>query len=255
MLTAQVPQDWRALQNEVAQILRECEFQADVEKTINLARGQAAVDVYAIETVRGRTNTIFCECKLWKAAIPQGVIHAFRSVVADGGANVGYVITSSAFQSGAFSAADLTNLRLVTWPEFQNEFEKTWIDNRFRPHLTERLDPLMSLTEPILPRAIEALSDGEQRRFLELREKYTDLGALALRYSTYMATFTPDIGELPMRPQFVAAGSTPQLPDEILDATGYRDILAILISLGEQAISELRRALHPTEAAVPPEER
>jgi len=32
------------------------------------------------------------------------------------GANVGYVITTTGFQAGGLGAADLTNLRLVTWP-------------------------------------------------------------------------------------------------------------------------------------------
>lgn len=117
MITTRQPENWRALQRDVARILGECGFEAEIEKTVTLARGQAEVDVYAVETVRGRTNTIYCECKLWNASIPQGVIHAFRSVVADGGANVGYVITSSAFQRGAFAAAELTSLRLVTWTE------------------------------------------------------------------------------------------------------------------------------------------
>lgn len=251
MLTAHVPEDWRALQAEVAQILRECGFQAEVEAPITLARGQAEVDVYAVETVRGRRNVIFCECKLWKATVPQAVIHSFRSVVADGGANVGYVITSSGFQSGAYTAADLTNIRLVTWAEFQNEFEKTWIDHHFRPQITERLDPLMSLIEPLPPRGFDALGDQERQRFLDVRAKYFDLGALAMGYSTYTAMFASDIGELPLRPRFAATGLTQRLPDEILDATGYRDLLAIMIRRGEQAIAELRSALEPTGSDAP----
>lgn len=112
MITDREPADWRELQTLVARILAECGMQSEVEKSIALARGAAEVDVVALEAVQGRTNTIFCECKLWKSSVPQTVIHAFRTVVSDSGANVGYVITSSGFQRGAFAAADLTNLRL-----------------------------------------------------------------------------------------------------------------------------------------------
>lgn len=108
-------------------------------KTVILARDKADVDVVAVEIVNGRTNTILCECKLWKSSIPKNVIHEFRTVVEDGGANVGYVITSSGFERGALAAADLTNLRLVTWPEFQDEFHGTWVENHLRPEVTKRL--------------------------------------------------------------------------------------------------------------------
>jgi len=32
------------------------------------------------------------------------------------------------FQSGSFSAAELTNVELVTWEQFQEQFEETWYD-------------------------------------------------------------------------------------------------------------------------------
>lgn len=75
-------------------------YASEVEKTLTLARDTAEIDVFAVETIQGRTNTIYCECKLWKSSIPKNVINGFRTVVADGGANVGYVITSSDFQRG-----------------------------------------------------------------------------------------------------------------------------------------------------------
>jgi len=252
MLTTHVPQDWRALQRDVAQILRECGFEAETDKPVDLARGKAEVDVYAVENVRGRANTIYCECKLRKASVPQSVIHSFRTVVADGGANVGYVITSSAFQKGAFTAAELTNLRLVTWTEFQDEFESTWIEHHFRPQITNRLDELMTLIEPILPRAFDELGEEGRHNFLDVRARSLDLGALAMGYSTYMNLLGKDVGELPLRRAFEEMGKTTRLPDEILDADGFRDLLHVLLSAGEQAIAELRSALDPADPATPP---
>lgn len=100
------------------------------------------------------------------------MIQGFRTVVEDGGANDGYVITSSGFHSGALAAADLTNLRLVTWPELRAEFEGTWVENHLRSEVTKRLDDFMELVEPLLPRAFSELSEPVKAKFLELRERY-----------------------------------------------------------------------------------
>jgi len=53
-------------------------------------------------------------------------VHAFRTTVADGGAHIGYVISKVGCQSRAFEAAKLSNVKLLTWSDFQDEFEQTW---------------------------------------------------------------------------------------------------------------------------------
>jgi len=247
VIASRQPDDWRALQHDVAQIFDECGFAVDIEKPVTLARGQATVDVYAEENIRGRTYRIFCECKRWKSSIPQSVIHGFRTVVADGGANVGYVITSSAFQTGAFAAADLTNIRLVSWAEFQEDFEKTWIDNHLRQYVTDRLDSLLSYVEPILPRAFDDLDDDGKRNYIAVRDRYFDLGALVMLFTTHVTGFFPEIPDLPLRSRFKPSSEFTVMPTELLDATAYRDFLDVLIPLGERAIAELRVAIGRTE--------
>jgi restriction system protein len=243
MITERQPADWRELQHDVARILSECGMHTEVEKSVPLARGAAEIDVFAVETIRGRTNTIFCECKLWARSIPQHVIHAFRTVVADGGANYGYVITSSDFQHGALTAADLTNLRLVNWAEFQSEFEGLWIENHLRPWVTERLDPLLSYVEPILPRAFEELSEDGKLAFLEVRERYIDFGAIVMLFTTYGTFISPTVPPLPLRARFPPTADADKMPPGMLDATAYGDLLDILIPHGERAFAELRGAL------------
>jgi hypothetical protein len=112
VITTATPETWQGLQVEVARILTECQFGVEVEKQIATVRGNVEIDVYAEETVRGRRYVILCECKFWKAAIPQHVIHGFRTVVADTGAHKGYIISIKGFQAGSYSAADLTNVEL-----------------------------------------------------------------------------------------------------------------------------------------------
>src|SRR4051794_9979048 len=131
MITVLNPIDWRDLQEQVANILHQCRFKVEVGKRMQSVRGHVEIDVYAEEIVQGRKYTVVCECKNWKADIPQTVVHAFRTVVADIGANVGFLITTSRFQSGAFAASGMTNIKLLDWPGFQNEFEETWYSKHF----------------------------------------------------------------------------------------------------------------------------
>lgn len=144
MITSKFPQSRQDLQADVARLLAECDFDVEVEKTLAAARGVVEIDVYAEEQFRGRKYTIICECKFWQNRIPQNVIHGFRTVVSDIGANVGYIISLKGFQSGSFTASDLTNIQLVTWEQFQEVFEETWFEEYFSPYIADRLDPLLS---------------------------------------------------------------------------------------------------------------
>ena len=108
MITIEVPKTWQDLQRETARILEECGFTVEIEKKIQTVRGEVEIDVYAEEEVKGRKYTILVECKHWKSRVPQSVIHGFRTVVSDIGANVGYIVSLTGFQSGSFSASEMT---------------------------------------------------------------------------------------------------------------------------------------------------
>jgi hypothetical protein len=244
VITERLPADWRDLQNQVARILDECGMNVEVEKSVSLARGTAEIDVFASETRQGRTNTIFCECKNWKGAIPQSVIHSFRSVVADGGANVGYIVASSTFQSGARSAVDLTNIRLLTWHEFQEEFESSWIEHHLRPCLTERLDEFMTMVELLEPRPFQDLSRADRRAFITLRDAYMPLGLLAMRFTTYAGLLGNTVPNLPLRGGLRSGDLPDVLTPRLLDTTGYREFFDELVSLCEPAQEQLRAVLN-----------
>jgi restriction endonuclease len=223
LITSHVPEDWRALQADVGRILGECGFEVEVEKRIHLARGHAEIDVYATETVGGRLNMVLCECKRWKENVPQQVVHSFRTIVADAGANIGYLISSSGFQPGAGEAADLTNIRLLTWEQFQAEFEPSWIELYLLPQVADRLDPLFRYSTPE-PWMVEDLS-SEGRRYLDKVVKESE------DLTWLMSLFTPEPQwgrgrpELPIRNSLGASSFDSHLPDELLDAVGYREFL------------------------------
>lgn len=49
IITNQQPSDWQSLQTEVGEILAQCGFTVEVEKTVETARGEVELDVYAEE--------------------------------------------------------------------------------------------------------------------------------------------------------------------------------------------------------------
>ncbi|WP_104174263.1 hypothetical protein [Arthrobacter sp. Y81] len=101
----------------------------------------------------------------------------------------------------------------------------------------------MELVEPLLPRAFNELGEPAKAKFLELRERYWELGATAMMFTTYFKMIHPDVPDLPLRDR-VSSDAT-GMPDALLDATAYGDFLDTLIPFGEQAAAELRAALHP----------
>jgi len=218
-------------------MLAQSGFSVQVEKVIQTVRGSAEIDVFGQEAVDGRTYTVLCECKNWAARVPQNMIHGFRTVIADAGANLGYIISTSGFQSGALTAAELTNVRLVTWPEFQAEFEQSWITHHFRRSLDSRLDTLWRYTEPIPPyRLLDRLDENAQRAFVGLRETHQPF------WSALFTTFSPflrmPIPNLPLRAHFQNAGDS--IPAPVLDALGYQDLLEAVLDYGEATLAQFR---------------
>ena len=94
MINRSDPNDWRDLQTQTNQILRECGFESEVEKNVETVRGTVNIDVYARDSSRIPSLVYLCECKYWRSAVPQTVIHAFRTIVADYGANWGFIIST-----------------------------------------------------------------------------------------------------------------------------------------------------------------
>jgi len=224
-----MPNDWRDLQNQVGLILQECGLNCEIEKEIQTVRGAVNIDVYAEDTTNQPTTIYLCECKYWQSAIPKTVIHAFRTVVSDFGANWGFIISSAGFQSGAFDAAANSNVRLLTWSEFQDLFENRWIEQYMMPHLQHVVEPLVDYTEPINSRVFrkaDELDEQRQNRFSYLRGQYADLAFLALHHYLPIPLNMRSYPDLPLRKTTGTEKSNrTNLPDEVLDAECLRDFV------------------------------
>ena len=240
LLTSSNPSDWKDLQNQVAAILDECGMTVHTERKFKTVRGSVELDVYAEEVVKGRRYSIACECKHWQSRVPQTVIHAFRTVVSDLGVNIGYIISSSGFQSGAFDASESTNVRLLTWEEYQDEFCSTWIANHLSPTISTELEPIISNTGPIVPTWFTHVPDNEVPALRSLRDKYMPFGSFIMLFTQSAHSWNPNgIPNLPVRNKVRTAFSdSSAIPDAIMDAIGYRDFLGLVMEYGRTAIAE-----------------
>lgn len=153
--------DWRDLQSRVATILRESGLAAETAHVLGTARGTVEIDVYAIDPRTIPPAVYLCECKRWRQRVPQGEVHAFRTVVADAGTHFGLFISAEGFQSGAHEVVRHTNIHLLDWLGFQELFVERWCRNYWIPLLRHRGDRLASYVEPICSDASIRANRGE----------------------------------------------------------------------------------------------
>jgi restriction system protein len=241
LIEANVPDRWEDLERQAARILEECGYEVSVQHTVPLARGSVKVDVYAIEHT-SPPNVLVLECKNWRMAAPKTVVHAFRTVVTDSGANIGFVISGAGFQEGAIEAARYTNIRLVTWEEFQTVFVERWYQQYMAPRLREEADPLIEYTEPInsrIFRKADELPKDRRERFKTLREKHfvLGMGLIPLFLASLGKTEGPVIPELPLRATTLSDFED-ALPAGVLDAPALRLLLTALTDSYRAAIAE-----------------
>ena len=240
MITSIRPKDWRDLQIQVARLLTECGFDVNIELVLKNARGHIEIDVFAKEIINGRTYSIACECKNWNSNVPQSTIHGFRTAIADIGVNLGIVITTSNYQSGAIEASQFTNIQLHTWETFQLEFEKQWLEMYFHPKITTELDPLFTYTEPLAPAWYPKLTSADKQIFSKLQNQYLGFGLFMLSLARWGGFMEKNGLTLPLEQALIQKYKLSELPSEILAAQCYRDFLEPCLSYGGQAITQFR---------------
>ena len=120
------PSSWEDLECLVAKAFAEMGYETERQATLSTVRGNVAMDVVAINRRTPLPTKIACECKYWKRAVSQDVVHAFRSVCADAGVHVGLIISKVGFQVGAEEKRQFTNIHLLTFEDFQVSFFDEW---------------------------------------------------------------------------------------------------------------------------------
>ncbi len=240
LITNANPQTWQELEILTRDILRECSMEADCQVSINLLRGQASVDVLAKDRVDGITHVIICECKNWSDAIPQAVVHGFRTVMHDAGANRGYIISKAGFQSGAIEAAKSTNVELVTFQEFQSIFFERWIKS-YSWKFEKEFGGLNNYYEPFgIPGMGRINSEDEKREYHSIWEKFIYVGCLMPLVSPYSRMVGGSFPELPIDMSEINERGI-SVPQELAQASTYREFFKALGSHADEALRELRR--------------
>lgn len=136
-IEAAPPATWQELEPAVARILQECGYDVEVGRNVPLARGDVNVDVWADDGA-SPPNVLIVECKQWARPVTKNVVHAFRAVTGDSGANTGLLVSSAGFQDGAVQAAAYSNVRLLTWAQFQHCSPRGGSGNTYAPSSRRR---------------------------------------------------------------------------------------------------------------------
>lgn len=160
------PENWRELEIKVTEIFSQCGFKADNNVEIKTVRGTVNVDVLAIDNNITPNTTILIECKYWNTNIPQTVIHSFRTIVNDYGANHGLIISRNGFQSGSYEAVKNTNIKLLSWNEFLEMFELRWLQNSVK-QIHEKGYHLRKLTDKL---SIDRLTEMTPEKIIEYNQ-------------------------------------------------------------------------------------
>ncbi|GGB81953.1 hypothetical protein GCM10007424_22510 [Flavobacterium suaedae] len=147
------PQTWSQLQNYVGKMFTECGFETEVSKVVELVRGQKEIDVITQDLRSEYKPTILIECKFWKEKVNQEIVHSFRTVVNDFGANLGFIVSKNGFQSGCYEAAKNTNIRLVSLKELEAEYYKKWLQGMVEKYMpyADKLFPYWDYTGTKMP--------------------------------------------------------------------------------------------------------
>lgn len=244
LITAHAPETWEQLEELVTAILGECGMQATRQVTINLPRRSVDVDVLAEETVDGIVHRIICECKYWKANVPKEIVHAFRTVMQETGANRGYIISRAGFQKGAYEAVQATNIELVTFAEFQERYFDKWFKNRIWA-VENCIGNFNTYYEPLGPPGWAKLASGEERVAYEsVLDKYLFTGLTLHPFSPYLGwRGTYHAPPMPFDFTKMEEGGV-AVPAEIKAAQGYRELLTMLENYARNGLRELR-AVNP----------
>ena len=109
--------DWRAYQEEAAEFFRTLGMTASTNVTLEGVRTKHAVDVLVEIELAGFSVRWIIECKHWKDRVSKLHVLALREIVSDLGADRGVILCETGFQSGAYEAAQFTNVQVSSLAE------------------------------------------------------------------------------------------------------------------------------------------
>lgn len=111
--------DWYEFQEQIREHFISIGADAETNVQVQGVRTKHDIDVYVQTKFLGEDITWLIEAKHWKSKVKKAQVLAFRSIVDDIGADRGFIVSSSGFQSGALEASENTNVKLKTFEELK----------------------------------------------------------------------------------------------------------------------------------------
>lgn len=124
--------DWREYQKQAAEFFRRFGLTATIEKEVEGVRGLHAVDVFVEGSFHGIPFKWVVECKAWKSNVPKEKVMALAAIVQDIGADRGFLLSETGFQSGAVRATHKTNITLSSLEDLVFATEEHFVDATIR---------------------------------------------------------------------------------------------------------------------------
>lgn len=121
--------NWREYQQQAADFFTKLGLHAEIEKKVDGARGSHDVDVYVEGKYKGIDFKWVVECKAWSSNIPKEKVMALSSIVQDVGADRGFLLSETGFQSGAIKAASKSNITLTSLQDMAENTEDYLLDS------------------------------------------------------------------------------------------------------------------------------
>ncbi|MGX9718328.1 restriction endonuclease [Janthinobacterium lividum] len=251
MIEDPYPPDWKALQAGVARLFNEIGLSARIEEKLKTPRGEVEIDVFAVDEASVDKIRYLVECKNWNSAIPQTVVHAFNTVMAETGANIGFIVSRKGLQAGAERYTDNTNIVGMTYLELQERYFPIWWERWFCRQVGDVGESLEDFVEPFNPRRDElvaSLTRGESNRFNELLHHYGTFGLVMghMNMAKYvnMAAWPAERNRMAHIPesvdQYIAEILEPHWPHLRWKATTFRDLMTEIISHLNDALETFR---------------
>ncbi|TNC69871.1 hypothetical protein [Rubellimicrobium roseum] len=140
-----------------------------------------------------------------------------------------------------YQAAANTNVRLLTWVQFQEVFEDQWYWESLINWVHENLDPLCSYLEP-LPAMIhwdEHLDPEDVERLKVMHRDYMPLLPMLMSMMPYMSML-PGQRQKVLLPIGDRMREHIELPESLTSRTGYREFLVELERFCRPILSEFQ---------------
>ncbi len=245
MIFDREPSTWQELQNFVAQVFTEIGCDARIEHSLTTVRGSINIDVYVEDKIGTPPLIYLCECKHWNSRVPKSIVHSFRSVVSDVGANRGLIISKTGFQAGAFEAAEHSIIELLTWDGFQKTFYERWLQTMSQ-RLAESADQIFKYMSmpPLLDRDYDQFPgsrDWSDERWWQYIGYFHKKYGLLTRAMTYSISSMGIKKEFPLDvfiPHFNVGNQS--IDWQILKLFSYREYFDFAFPLVQEALTEFK---------------